>query len=102
MDCDISVQEMSWRGKTVFSSALSRITVFSADQAHQHIVVLWTLRPFGDFLCLCYTFITVLIGASESGHTVNRQLLILVMWLECRFLDTEVDGLNLGISMLRP
>ena len=27
---------------------------------------------------------------------------ILVMWLECRFLDTEVDGLNPGISMLFP
>ena len=27
---------------------------------------------------------------------------ILVMWLECRFLDTEVDGLNTGISMLCP
>ena len=24
---------------------------------------------------------------------------ILVMWLECRFLDTEVDGSNPGISM---
>ena len=25
---------------------------------------------------------------------------ILVMWLECRFLDTEVDGSNPGISIL--
>ena len=24
------------------------------------------------------------------------------MWLECWFLDAEVDGLNPGISMLRP
>ena len=24
------------------------------------------------------------------------------MWLECRFLDTEVDGSNPGISMLCP
>ena len=27
---------------------------------------------------------------------------ILVMWLECRFLDTHVDGSNPGISMLCP
>ena len=27
---------------------------------------------------------------------------ILVVWLECRFLDTEVDGSNPGISMLCP
>ena len=27
---------------------------------------------------------------------------ILVVWLECRFLDTEVDGSNRGISMLCP
>ena len=27
---------------------------------------------------------------------------ILVMWLACRFLDTEVDGSNSGISMLCP
>ena len=27
---------------------------------------------------------------------------ILVMWLECRFWDTEVDGSNPGISMLCP
>ena len=27
-------------------------------------------------------------------------LSILVVWLECRFLDTEVDGSNPGISML--
>ena len=27
---------------------------------------------------------------------------ILVNWLECRFLDTEVDGSNPGISMLCP
>ena len=27
---------------------------------------------------------------------------ILVMWSECRFLDTEVDGSNPGISMLCP
>ena len=27
---------------------------------------------------------------------------ILVMWLECQFLDTEVDGLNPSISMLCP
>ena len=27
---------------------------------------------------------------------------ILVVWLECRFLDIEVDGSNLGISMLCP
>ena len=27
---------------------------------------------------------------------------ILVMWLECRFLDAEVDGSNPGISMLCP
>ena len=26
--------------------------------------------------------------------------LILVVWLECRFLDTEVDGANTSISML--
>ena len=25
-----------------------------------------------------------------------------VVWLECWFLDTEVDGLNSGISMLCP
>ena len=24
---------------------------------------------------------------------------ILVMWLECRFLDTEIDGSNPGISI---
>ena len=28
--------------------------------------------------------------------------IILVMWLECRFLDTDVDCLNRGISMLFP
>ena len=27
---------------------------------------------------------------------------ILVMWLECRFLDTDVDGSTLGVSMLCP
>ena len=27
---------------------------------------------------------------------------ILVMWLECRFLDAEVDGSNPGICMLCP
>ena len=27
---------------------------------------------------------------------------ILVMWLECRFLDTEIDGSNPDISMLCP
>ena len=27
---------------------------------------------------------------------------ILVMWLKCRFLDTEVDGSNPGIGMLYP
>ena len=27
---------------------------------------------------------------------------ILVVWLECRFLDTEVDGSNPGNSMLCP
>ena len=27
---------------------------------------------------------------------------ILVVWLECRFLDTEVDGSNPGSSMLFP
>ena len=31
-----------------------------------------------------------------------EQLGILVNWLECRFLDTEVDGSNPGISMLCP
>ena len=28
--------------------------------------------------------------------------LVMVIWLECRFLDTEVDGSNPGISMLCP
>ena len=27
---------------------------------------------------------------------------ILVMWLECRYIDTEVDGSNHGIGMLYP
>ena len=27
---------------------------------------------------------------------------ILVMWLECQFLDTDVDGFNSSISMLCP
>ena len=27
---------------------------------------------------------------------------ILIMWLECRFLDTEVDGSKPGICMLCP
>ena len=27
---------------------------------------------------------------------------ILVMWLECRFMDTEVDSSNPDISMLHP
>ena len=27
---------------------------------------------------------------------------ILVMWFGCRFLDTEVDGSNSGISMICP
>ena len=37
-------------------------------------------------------------------HVVKLLLFwsILVMWLECRFLDTEVDGLNPGINILCP
>ena len=27
---------------------------------------------------------------------------ILVVWLECRFLDTEADGSNPGLNMLCP
>ena len=27
---------------------------------------------------------------------------LLVVWLECRYLDTEVDGANPGISILCP
>ena len=34
--------------------------------------------------------------------SVSLTFHILVMWLECRFLDTEVDGSNPGISMLSP
>ena len=35
-------------------------------------------------------------------HTAELLKRILVMWLECRFLDTEVDGSNPSISMLCP
>ena len=37
--------------------------------------------------------------ALKNNHYYYEQL---VMWLECRLLDTGVDGLNPGISMLCP
>ena len=37
---------------------------------------------------------------SQGGNGCVSVVSILVMWLECRFLDTEVDGSIPGISML--
>ena len=38
----------------------------------------------------------------RSSQPVAQLWSILVKWLECRFLDTEVDGSNPGISVLCP
>ena len=38
----------------------------------------------------------------ELGISLSKYKSILVVWLECRFLVTEVDGLNPGNSMLFP
>ena len=45
--------------------------------------------------CLDYVFIT-----GRCYHSLSNVLLD--VWLECRFLDTEVDGSNPGISILCP
>ena len=40
---------------------------------------------------------------SNGNHYYSKDWCILVKWLICRFMDTEVDGLNLGsIGMLCP
>ena len=45
-----------------------------------------------------------LVRQIDCNHpsATNRQQSILVMWLERRFLNTEVDGSNPGIIMLFP
>ena len=42
------------------------------------------------------------LGCSSSDISVRDVMSILVMWLECRCLATEVDCSNPGISMLCP
>ena len=42
-------------------------------------------------------------GTKLKKKTVPQKMEnIMVMWLECMLLDTGVDGLNPGISMLCP
>ena len=53
-----------------------------------------------DKLTISKAFNSPFINCAERSVSLNRS--ILVMWLECRFLDTEVEGSNPGISMLCP
>ena len=39
---------------------------------------------------------------NNNINTIHQYSSILVMWLECRFLDTDVDGSNLSINMFSP
>ena len=41
-------------------------------------------------------------GQADIFLDFNKAFCILVLWLECRFLDTEVDGSNPGSIMLFP
>ena len=42
------------------------------------------------------------IKISLNQFNIEQQNLSVVMWLECRLLDTEVDGSNPSICMLCP
>ena len=67
--------------------------------------IIIALNSTSTFQSLSHLPYTRLLGTWQT-LTVHHLLLnlwrIMAMWLECRFLDTEVDGSNLGIRMLCP
>ena len=65
------------------------------------VIILYSENTFGTGLFLATAGNADDVFCLWMQH-VNMARSILVVWLECLFLDTEVDGSNPGISMLCP
>ena len=103
--CSIIVRPHSNVGKTLFPTTKSKIPdrlkglrINNSDVIKQELRVP-TIKRFLTSRCNGYDSSQKLRITWDKGRIGRSNM---AMWSGCRFLDTEVDGSNPGISMLFP